>query len=106
MSSFCRYATSRAVPTYDTTQSFNNTMTERTSGDLSFSFTRLINSTDTSGLDVGLNTCRYVLWAWGGSVSSFTSPATIGGHTARGVFSSQICLQQCNRVSSSESIIV
>ena len=105
MSSFCRYATGRVVPTYDTTQSFTNTMTERSSGDLSFSFTRLIVSADTSGQDVDLNTCQYALWSWGGSVSSFTSPATIGRHTSRGIFSNQICLQQCDRVSSSECII-
>ena len=62
-----------------------------------FSFTRLIDSADTSGQDIDLNVCQYVLYAWGGSVSSFTSPATIGRHTSRGAFANQICLQQCDR---------
>ena len=79
-------------------------MTERISGKLSFSFTRLINSADTNGQDVDLNVCHYVLYAWGGSVSSFTTPATIGRHTSRGVFVDQICLQLCDRVSGSKCI--
>ena len=73
-------------------------MTERIGGRLSFSFTRLIDSADTSGQDVDLNICQYVLYAWGGSVSSFTSPATIRYHTSRGIFADQICLQQCDRL--------
>ena len=79
-------------------------MTERIGGRLSFSFTRLIDSADTSGQDVDLNVCQYVLWAWGGSVSSFTSPATIGRHTSRGAFADHLCLQQCDRVSGSKCI--
>ena len=79
-------------------------MTERIGGRLSFSFTRLIDSADTSGQDVDLNVCQYVLWAWGGSVSSFTSPATIGRHTSRGIFADHLCLQQCDRVSGSKCI--
>ena len=73
-------------------------MTERIDDDLSFSFTRLIDSADTSGQDVDLNVCQYVIFAWGGSVSSFTTPAIFGFHTAQGAFANQICLQQCNRV--------
>ena len=73
-------------------------MTERIGSKLSFSFTRLIDSADTNGQDVDLNVCQYVLYAWGGSVSSFTSPATIGRHTSPGAFVDQICLQQCSRI--------
>ena len=93
-----RYAATRRRPTYDIIQSFTNTMIKRIGGDLSFSFTRLIDSADTSGQDINLNVCQYVLYAWGGSVSSFTSPAAIGRHTSRGAFADQICLQQCNRI--------
>ena len=93
-----RYAATRTIPTYDTIQSFTNTMTERIGSKLSFSFNRLIVSADTSGQDVDLNVCQNVLWAWGGSVSSFTTPATIGRHTSRGAFVDQICLQRCSRV--------
>ena len=98
MNLFSYVGGARIRPTFDTIQSFTNTMTERIDDDLSFSFTRLIDSADTSGQDVDLNVCQYVLWAWGGTVSSFTSPATIGRHTSRGAFANQICLQQCNRV--------
>ena len=93
-----RYAIVRAIPIYDTTQSFTNTMTERIGSKLSFSFTRLINSADANSQDVDLNVCQYVLYAWGGSVSSFTSPASFSYHPSRGGFSNQICLQQCDRV--------
>ena len=71
-------------------------MTERIGSKLSFSFTRLINSADANSQDVDLNVCQYVLYAWGGSVGSFTSPATIGRHTSRGPFVDRICLQQCD----------
>ena len=102
LSSFIRYALNKSTPFYDTTQSFTDPATNRMDGVLSFAFTRLIYSTDTSGQDVNLNVCQYVIWAFGGTVS-FTSPATVGHHgTAvdrRGVFSNQICLQQCDRVS-------
>ena len=81
-------------------------MTERIGGKLSFSFTRLINSSDTNGQDVDLNVCQFVIWAWGGSVSSFTSPATIGRHTSRGVFANQICLQQFHRVPGGKLILI
>ena len=80
-------------------------MTERIGSKLSFSFTRLIDSADTNGQDVDLNVCQYVLYAWGGSVSSFTSPAIIGQHTSRGVFANQICLQQCVRVPGGKLIL-
>ena len=73
-------------------------MTERIDDDLSFSFTRLIDSADTSGQDVDLNICQYVIYAWGGLVSNFTTPAIFGVHTSQGAFANQICLQQCNRV--------
>ena len=79
-------------------------MTERIGSKLSFSFTRLINSADTNDQDVDLNVCQYVLYAWGGSVSSFTSPASFGYHPSRGIFSNRICLQQCDRISGSKCI--
>ena len=94
----------RTRPTYDGIQSFTNTMTERTDGDLFFTFTRRIVSTDTSGQDIDLNVCRFIIRAWGGTVSSFTSPAVFGQHTQQGGFTDQICLQQCDRVSGGKFI--
>ena len=93
-----RYAATRTRPTYDTIQSFTNTMTGRIDDDLSFSFTCLIVSADTSGQDVDLNVCQYVIWTWGGTVSNFTTPAIFSVHLSQGAFANQICLQQCNRV--------
>ena len=90
----------RTIPTYDRIQSFTNTMTERTGGVLFFTFTRRIVSTDTSGQDINLNVCRFIIWAWRGTVSDFESPAMFGRHTQQGGFSDQMCLQQCDRVSS------
>ena len=100
-----RYAATRTIPTYDTIQSFTNTMTERIGGDLSFSFTRLIVSADTSGQDVDLNVCQFVIWAWGGLVTSFTTPAIFERHTLQGAFADQICLQQCDRVPGGKCIL-
>ena len=45
--------------------------------------------------DLNLNQCVYVLRAWGGSVSNYTSPAIFSIHNFRGVFDSQLCLQGC-----------
>ena len=98
---FIRYvSTTRVQPSVDMIQSFTDTVTNRISGVLSFAFTRLINSTDTSGEDVHLNVCQYVIWAFGGSVS-FGVPVVVGYHgmSRRGIFSNQICLQQCDRAS-------
>ena len=52
----------------------------------------------TSGQDVDLNVCQYVIWTWGGTVSNFTTPAIFSVHLSQGAFANQICLQQCNRV--------
>ena len=102
LSSFIRYALNKSTPFYDTTQSFTDPATNRMDGVLSFAFTRLIHSTDTSGQDANLKACQYVIWAFRGTVR-LTNPATVGHHgTAvdrRDVSSNQICLQQCDRES-------
>ena len=79
-------------------------MTERTGGDLFFTFTRRIVSADTSGQDINLNVCQFAIWAWGGAVSNFGTPAMFAQHTSQGGFADQICLQQCDRVSSGKFI--
>ena len=78
-------------------QSFTNTMTERRDGVLFFNFTRRIVSTDTSGQDINLNVCLFIIRAWGGTVSDFESPAMFAQHSQQGGFSDQMCLQQCDR---------
>ena len=58
------------------------------------SFTRALVTTDDNNQDLDLNQCVYLLRAWGGSVSSYNSPAIFGYHGInRGVFSTQLCLQ-------------
>ena len=103
--SFRYVGNTRIRPTYDTTQSFTNTMTERTGGDLFFTFTRRIVSADTSGQDINLNVCLFLIRAWGGTVTNFATPAMFGVHSSRGGFTDQMCLQQCDRVSSGKFII-
>ena len=55
-------------------------------------FTRLIDTGDGED-DIDLTTCRYILWAYGGTVE-FDTPGPSGPHarTTRGVFSEQLCL--------------
>ena len=59
------------------------------------SFRRALVTTDNNNQDLDLNQCVYLLRAWGGSVSSYNSPASFGFHGSnnRGVFSTQLFLQ-------------
>ena len=59
------------------------------------SFRRALVTTDNNNQDLDLNQCVYLLRAWGGSVSSYNSPASFGFHSNEGVFSTQLCLQDC-----------
>ncbi|XP_003385548.3 PREDICTED: uncharacterized protein LOC100633167 isoform X1 [Amphimedon queenslandica] len=88
-------------PIYDTEQNFIYTSTSRYNDMLTISFTRPIDSPDDTQ-DLDLTQCRYVLWAYGGSVSMFPSMMSdeaasgLTRHTMRGVFSKQICLCPAN----------
>ena len=90
---FCRWNPDRTGPTYDPQQNFMDTSSSRDGGVLYFSFTRNINSGDDSR-DIDLESCVYVLWAFGGRVGNFsTRPASgLGGHSSKGVFPEQLCL--------------
>ena len=60
-------------------------------------FTRAFVTGD-NDQDLDLNQCVHLLRAWGGSVSSYNSPASFGYHGSDdncGVFSTQLCLQNC-----------
>ena len=61
------------------------------------SFRRALVTTDNNNQDLDLNQCVHLLRAWGGPVSSYNSPASFGFHGTnnRGVFSTQLCLQDC-----------
>ena len=61
------------------------------------SFTRAFITGD-NDQDLDLNQCVHLLRAWGGPVSSYNSPASFGYHGNDdnfGVFSTQLCLQDC-----------
>ena len=61
------------------------------------SFRRALVTTDNNNQDLDLNQCVHLLRAWGGPVFSYNSPASFGNHGTnnRGVFSTQLCLQDC-----------
>jgi hypothetical protein len=65
----------------------------RNGDNLKFSFIKPLNSQDVFDINFVENECVYVLWAYGGTVSSFVSPATLlSGHTRKGVFRNQTCI--------------
>lgn len=89
-----RYNTARTLPPYDSIQNFYDREVEVEDGKTTISFNRLIVTNDTDD-DISLDECRYVLWAYGGPVTSYGSDGNegvFGGHTDKGVFSDKICL--------------
>ena len=84
---------SRGRPPYDEQQNFMDEMVTRENGVTTISFRRPVVSPDNDD-DFDLNQCRWVLWANGGPITavSDTTGATFGGHSAKGVFSRQMCL--------------
>ena len=57
------------------------------------SFMRHLDTGDETD-DISLVGCHHLLWAWAGPVLDFgddNTPALIGRHAIRGVFSDQIC---------------
>ena len=79
-------------PVYDSQQDLTQTSTSLSNGILTASFTRPIVSSD-KDLDVDLDVCRFIGFAYGGNVTNFTSPFIHGSRpTHIGVFNIQICL--------------
>ena len=87
---------SRVRPTYDTTQNIKNVSAYDDGTTTTISFIRPRVSSDDSQ-DIDLDQCVFMIWAFGGSVSSHETQATFGQHsnTERGVFQTQLCLQEC-----------
>jgi hypothetical protein len=80
-----RWNPDRTGPTYDPEQNIMDTSVMRSEDTLYFSFTRPIVSPDNAN-DIDLDQCVYVLWALGGAVDNFTSPASgLTRHSSRGV---------------------
>ncbi len=89
-----RWASVRAMPSYDAEQDIRNTSMESENGEMMMSFVRDIYTTKQSDSTLG-SQCMYILSAWGGNVLSYSTPATFSKHTEKGVISQLICLQQC-----------
>uniref|UniRef100_A0A1X7VNC9 DOMON domain-containing protein n=1 Tax=Amphimedon queenslandica TaxID=400682 RepID=A0A1X7VNC9_AMPQE len=80
---------------YDKQQDIEDTSTLLTDDDLLMvNFTRPIISTD-EAQDTNLNACKYLIWAYGGTVESFKYPKFTFQNLpqAFGTFNGQICLQ-------------
>ena len=82
----------RTVP-FDTTQDIKNVTADDDGTTTTISFIRPRSSDDSE--DIDLDQCVFMIWAFGGDVSSHETPATFAQHTARGVFATQLCLQEC-----------
>ena len=85
---------SRTIPTFDDDQNIKNVSAYDDGTTTTISFIRSRFSSDNSQ-DIDLDQCVYMIWAFGGSVASHDSPAVFGFHTSRGVFATQLCLQEC-----------
>ena len=84
---------SRTTPTFDTTQNIKNVSAYDDGTTTTISFIRPRSSDDSQ--DIDLDQCVYMIWAFGGSVTSHNTPADFGRHTDTGVFATQFCLQEC-----------
>ena len=84
----------RTVPKFDTTQNIKNVSAYDNGTTTTISFIRPRVSSDNSQ-DIDLDQCVFMIWAFGGPVTSHDSPAVFGFHTSRGVFTTQLCLQEC-----------
>ena len=89
-----RWAFARQRPRYDIQQNIRNTSINFIDGEMTMIFIRDIISTDVNN-DTDLSRCVYLLRAWGGDVTNFTSPALFNKHVNNDVFNQQICLQDC-----------
>ena len=81
------------IVAFDTTQDIKNVSAYDDGTTTTISFIRPRSSDDSE--DIDLDQCVFMIWAFGGSVSSHETPATFAQHTERGVFATQLCLQEC-----------
>ena len=84
----------RTTPTYDTTQNIKNVTANDDGTTTTISFIRPRVSSDDSQ-DIDLDQCVFMIWAFGGVVTSHAKPAEFGFHSSQGVFTIQLCLQEC-----------
>ena len=82
----------------DTIQNLESNSTSLSGNFLTLNFTRPIISPDKTQ-DLDLNVCQYVIYIYGGTVDSFTSPNSFGIPPGFGIFPNQLCLQNCQGMS-------
>ena len=83
------------MPTYDASQDIKNVTADEDGTTTTISFIRPRSSDNSQ--DIDLDQCVFIIYAFGGSVSNHTTPASFGQHSRseRGVFATQLCLQEC-----------
>ena len=91
-----RWAVSQKMPTYDTDQDIWDTSVTFVNGSLSMSFIRNIYTLKEN--DYRLDRCVYVLGAWGGQVTNYSSPSQFSKHSSMTVFDQLMCLQSCSGI--------
>ncbi len=80
----------RTPPIYDTIQDLTNVSFSRDSNITTIEFTRKLNTGNAQDIALDTDTPVYFIWAFGGSVTSYSTPAGVTGHTmtSRGPFGS------------------
>lgn len=74
----CSFAVVRATPPSDASQDVTDLVATASNGMTTMQFTRLRDSGDSS--DISLSNCRYLLFAWGGSVVLDSQFSAFGYH--------------------------
>jgi len=88
-----RFATARNEPPVDPNQDITDTVASFQNGFTTINFTRPRNSGDTN--DISLDQCRFLLYAYGGSVSVATRMITYHQNN-RGILTQMFCLPSAN----------
>ena len=83
------------MPTYDEIQDLRNISMSSEDGIMIMSFVRNFDTKHAD--DYNLAQCLFLLGAWGGSVTSYISPAQFTKHpsTNRGDIKKLLCLHEC-----------
>ncbi len=77
----------RVTPVYDTEQDLTSVSFLREDGITYIEFTRKLNTGNAQDIALDTDTPVYFIWAFGGTVTSYVSPATFTGrHTNQGPF--------------------
>ena len=87
---FIRYAVQRSLPQKDAVQNIYNISAAKIDGVTTIEFVRDKTTNDSNG-DINLNTCRFVLFAWGDNVDINTGTIQYHGMAQRNASDTLIC---------------